>query len=82
MLKPKGEKIMLNLKKEIWEGWTVKDFIDSFQSQIAMIMGGSSYVKPFKSKCELEAYLISNQPYYKKSIQEVIEYFAEKYGLN
>ena len=52
---------MLNYKKEVWEGWTVQDFIDSLQTEIAMIMGGSSYLKPFKSKEELEAYIISNQ---------------------
>lgn len=73
---------MLNYKKEVWEGWTVQDFIDSLQTEIAMIMGGSSYLKPFKSKGELEVYIISNQPYYKKPIPEVIEYFAYKYGLN
>ena len=73
---------MLNYKKEVWEGWTVQDFIDSLQTEIAMIMGGSSYLKPFKSKGELEAYIISNQPYYKKPIPEVIEYFAYKYWLD
>ena len=45
---------MLNYKKEVWEGWTVQDFIDSLQTEIAMIMGGSSYLKPFNSKEELE----------------------------
>ncbi len=73
---------MLNYKKEVWEGWTVQDFIDSLQTEITMIMGGSSYMKPFKSKEELKAYIVSNQPYYKKPIPEVIEYFAYKYGLN
>ncbi len=68
---------MLNYKKEVWEGWTVQDFIDSLQTEITMIMGGGSYIKPFKSKGELEAYIISNQP-----LPEVIEYFAYKYGLN
>lgn len=68
--------------REVWEGWTVKDFIDSLQTEIAMIMGGVSYIKPFKSKDELEAYIVSNQPYYKIKIPEVIEYFACKYGLN
>ena len=82
MLFLKEEGNILNYKKEVWEGWTVQDFIDSLQTEVVMIMGGSSYVKPFKNKEELKAYIISNQPYYKKTIPEVIEYFACKYGLN
>lgn len=73
---------MLNYKKEICEGWTVQDFIDSLQTEIAIVMGGGSYIRPFKSRDELAAYIISNQPYYKKPIPEVIEHFACKYGLN
>ena len=45
---------MLNYKKEVWEGWTVQDFIDSLQTEIAMIMGGSSYLKPLKARENLK----------------------------
>ena len=72
---------MIDFDKEIWEGWTVKDFIDYFETEIAMIMGGCSYIKPFIDKAHLQLYIISNQPYYKKAIPEVIDYFVDKYGL-
>lgn len=72
---------MLDLNKEIWEGWSVQDFINSLETEIAMIMSGEDYRRPFKSRGELQAYIIYNQPYYKKPIPEVIDYFAGKYGL-
>ena len=73
---------MMNFDREIWEGWTARNFIDAMKSDIAMIMAGGSIHKPFKTKLELETYLLSNQPYYKKKIPEVIEYFSNKYGLS
>ena len=73
---------MLNYDREVCEGWTPRDFINAMKVEIATIMAGGSIHKPFKSKLELEVYLISNQPYYKKKIPEVIEYFSNKYGLN
>lgn len=70
-----------NMDKEIWEGWTVKDFIESLQPEIEMIMKNQSWKKPFKNIKELTEYCISNQPYYKKRVPEVIRYFAQKYNI-
>lgn len=72
---------MKNLNRDVWEGWTPKDFIDALSNEIHMIMTGNSWREPFKSKKELIAYIEDNQPYYKKSIPEVNAYFAEKYNL-
>lgn len=67
--------------KEIYEGWTVQDFIDELEPQVAMIMNGQSWKKPFTSRKELADFCKDNQPYYKKAIPEVVKYFADKYGL-
>ena len=72
---------MTNLQREVWEGWTVQDFIDDLSPQIDMIMRGESWQKPFKTKAELAKYTKENQPYYKKTIPGVNAYFAKKYGL-
>ncbi|WP_373125078.1 hypothetical protein [Blautia producta] len=72
---------MTDFNKEIWEGWTVGAFIESLQIQVEMIMTGQSWQKPFESKAELSKWCTENQPYYKKKIPAVVNYFAEKYSL-
>ena len=72
---------MHNLHREVWEGWTVMDFINELSVSIEMIMRGQSWIDPFKSIDELIEYIVDNQPYYKKPIAEVNDYFAKKYGL-
>ena len=71
----------MKFSKHIWEGWTVQDFIDELQVQADMIMIGQSCHKPFKDKKELEKWCCDNQPYYKKPIPEVIQYFSRRYGF-
>lgn len=72
---------MPNLQKEVWEGWTVQNFIDELSDQIDLIMRGESWMAPFQTKAELAQYTKENQPYYKKTIPGVNAYFAKKYGL-
>lgn len=72
---------MFNLQKEVWEGWTVQNFIDELSGTIDLIMRGESWQKPFQNKKELARFTKENQPYYKKTIPEVNNYFAKKYGL-
>jgi hypothetical protein len=72
---------MENLKREVWEGWTPQDFIDQLSPEIEMIMTGQSWRKPFKSRNEMIAYIVDNQPYYKKRIREVNKYFINLYKL-
>lgn len=71
----------INMEKEIWEGWTVGDFIKDLAMPLDMIMSGNSWKKPFKSKAELADWCKDNQPYYKKEIKEVVAYFAQKYNI-
>lgn len=67
--------------KHIWEGWTVGKFIDDLEPQLDMIMSGNSWQKPFTNKKDMVDWIKDNQPYYKKSIKEVNNYFIKKYGL-
>lgn len=69
------------MDKHIWEGWTVKDFIESLEPQLDEIMSGRSCYIPFTTKAELRNWCTNNQPYYKKPIREVLDYFAGKYGI-
>ena len=69
------------MDREIYEGWTVQDFIDELICQADLIMIGQSIHKPFKDRKELEKWCCDNQPYYKKPIPEVVEFFAKRYGI-
>lgn len=71
----------VNLDREVWEGWTVGDFIDSLEEEIRMIMAGESFINPFGTRAEMIEYIVENQPYYKKPIPEVNAYFIKKYNL-
>ena len=72
----------MDLNKHIWEGWTVQDFIDDLSMEVGMIMRNESWKDPFTSRAELKRYCIENQPYYKKYIKGVVDYFANKYQIN
>ena len=71
----------MNLNKEIWEGWTVQAFIDELEWQVQSIMHGQSITTKFQTREELKKWCMDNQPYYKKYIPEVVEYFAHKFDL-
>lgn len=71
----------INLEKHIWEGWCVKDFINELQPFMDMVMRGESWHKPFKTKDDIKEYTMSNQPYYKKAIPDVINYFCDRYNI-
>jgi len=72
---------MGNLQRNVWEGWTPQDFINALSDEIRMIMIGESWKKPFKTKYEMIDYIKEHQPYYKKSIPEVNDYFINLYKL-
>ena len=67
--------------KHIWEGWTVQDFIDDLSPIFNQINNSNSWMKPFKDKKEVRDWCKSNQPYYKKHIPEVANYFIKKAQL-
>ena len=68
-------------EKHIWEGWKVQDFIDELEPLVNQIYDGKSINKPFKNRTELKKWCIDNQPYYKKYIPDVVNYFANKHNI-
>lgn len=64
----------MNNDKHIWEGWTVQCFIDELEPLF-------EWHAPFKTKQELKDWCKDNQPYYKKHIPGVYNYFIKKSGL-
>ena len=69
------------IDKHIWEGWTVRDFIEALKPELDLIMTGRSWRKPFTTKNVLEAWCADNQPYVKQPISEVSKYFSVLYGI-
>lgn len=68
----------MNRDKHIWEGWTVGDFIDDIEVTFNYRLKYSNF---WKSKEDLKKWIISEQPYYKKHIPEVYNYFLQKSRL-
>ena len=68
------------INKHISEGWTVQDFINDLEPTFNQIQSGNSWYKKFKKedKEELKQWCMDNQPYYKKHIPEVYNYFKSK----
>lgn len=62
----------VNYNKHIWEGWTVGNFIEELEVIFKY--------KTFNDKAEVKKWCISEQPYYKKNIPEVTDYFVGKYN--
>ena len=65
----------MNLNKHIWEGWTVQDFVDELEPVFNIIIQGHEAIK---NEEELKEWCKDNQPYYKKHIPEVFNYFKLK----
>lgn len=64
--------MQIDFSKHIWEGWTVKDFIDHLELTFKFVK------HKFKTKVDVKKWCMSEQPYYKKHIPEVVEYFYNK----
>ena len=72
----------MNRDKHIWEGWTVGDFIDEIEPAFNTIQGSTAFDKvSFESKSQLKKWVKDEQPYYKKHIPEVYNYFLKKSQL-
>jgi hypothetical protein len=70
-----------NYNREIWEGWTVQDYINELEPAASVIMENRGVYKPFRNKEELARWCSDNQSFYKKPIPEVVEYFANRYNI-
>jgi len=61
----------INMNKHIWEGWTVGNFIEALDIEF-------KYHPKFKSRDEVKKWAMESQPYYKKYIPDVVDYYWEK----
>ena len=43
----------INFDKHIYEGWTVRDFIEELEPQLDMIQTGNSFYLPMKTRAEI-----------------------------
>ena len=68
----------MNLDRHIWEGWTAQSFVDELEPSFNQIMENRSWQKPFKTRDEVKKWCMDEQPYYKKYIKEVVDYFTDK----
>ena len=68
-----GEAKKINFDREVWEGWTVGDFI----KELELAWKYKKWNNP--TKPEMAKWLSSEQPSYKKRIPEVVAYFWDKY---
>jgi hypothetical protein len=68
----------MNRNKEIWEGWTVGDFIEELEPIFETVLRFHGFDSPKAVK----DWVKSEQPYYKKEIPEVASYFIKKYEEN
>ena len=71
----------INLEKHIWEGWRVIDFINELEPILDNIMKNYFGERIIKNKTDLKKWCMENQPYYKKYIPEVVNYFVERYKI-
>jgi hypothetical protein len=74
---------MIN-NRHIWEGWMVQDFIDELEPTFNQIIDNSKRfgTKSFETTEQIKIWCMDNQPYYKKYIPEVVNYFKNKLKLN
>lgn len=71
----------INFNKHIWEGWTVQDFIEDIEYSMDIAVQeqrrrGNPIDREFIRKTTS-----SQQPYYKKVIPDVVNYFCDRYNV-
>ena len=66
------------MNKVIWEGWTAQDFVNDLEPTFDCIMSNGSWHRPFSDDAELKRWCMENQPYYKKHVPAVFNYFKNK----
>ena len=66
----------INLNKHVWEGWTVGDFINELELSFNLNQKNNTF--KLKNRDEVKKWCMDNQPYYKKYIKEVVDYFTTK----
>ena len=80
-LTPEQTAAKYRFQKHIWEGWTVRDFIEYLEPLLDKLMGyGDPFANPVqKTKKDIKDWVRSNLPYTQKALPEVTRYFTDKY---
>ena len=62
---------------------TPRQFVNALELEVGFIMNPymPTTINGFKNRKELMEWCINNQPFYKKYIPEVVNYFALKYDI-
>jgi hypothetical protein len=70
----------MNIHRNIYEGWTPQMFIDELEVLFNMIQNNQSWMPKFTKDDtkRLKQWCIDTQPYYKKHVPEVFNYFKTK----
>ena len=71
----------INFDKHIYEGWTVRDFIEELEPLLDMIQTGNSCYHPMTTRAEIRSWTADNQSYYKKPVTDVVNYFCNRYKI-
>lgn len=75
-------KCKVDYEKEIWEGWKVIDFINEIEIGVDYIINCCIPKDVKLTLKQLEELCVQEQPYYKKVIPDVVNYFANKYQIS
>jgi hypothetical protein len=72
----------IDKSKHVWEGWTVGDFIEELEPQFDIAVSSNGWFGPqLKTREDIKAWCKDNQPYYKKHIPMVCDYFIKKANM-
>lgn len=75
-------KCKVDYYKEVWEGWKVIDFINEIEISVDYIISHCLPEDIKLTRKQLEELCIREQPYYKRVIPDVVNYFANKYQIS
>lgn len=71
----------VNYSKHIWEGWTVRDFINDIEYSVDITINDYKSRGIVITKDIISRITSDQQPYYKKIIPDVVNYFCNKYNV-
>jgi len=79
------EKQKQNIKSKldvpIWQGWTTRNFIEELEPLADIIQARKGITEKFETREQVKLWCMDNQPYLKKYIPAVVDYFCEKYNI-
>lgn len=70
-----------NYSKHIWEGWTVRDFINDIEYSVDITINDYKSRGIVITKDIISRITSDQQPYYKRVIPDVVNYFCNKYNV-